>query len=111
MFLTRDQILGSALPVEAVECPEWGGTVHVRTVPVGERLKLEAAIEANKEHPYPCVVLAFALCEEDGTPLFKEADIPLLAKQDPRPLVRAAEVAARLNAIKSAEVDELEKNS
>jgi hypothetical protein len=110
--LTRDQIVATELPREPVECPEWNGTVYVRTVPIGERLELETALETHKELPSAAVVLAYALCDDKGNPLFNgAADAPLLAKQDPRPLVRAAKVAERLNAIKAESIDGLEKNS
>lgn len=108
--LTRDQILGAELPREEVPTPEWGGSVYVRTIPTDDRLKLEQAMEANRDTPFPAVILAFALCDETGKPLFTGDDIALLAKQDPRPMIRAARRAAKLNQITAADLDELEKN-
>jgi hypothetical protein len=119
--LTREQILSSTLPIEEVPTPEWGGSVFVRTVTVADRLALESAIERHKADPFATVILVFTLCDEAGVPLFGEgqkrtpeeiaADVALLNHQNPAPMVRAAKVASRLNAIKSDDLDELEKNS
>lgn len=111
MFLTRDQILGSELPSEEVSTPEWAGKVLVRTLPIGDRLAFEQAVQTHKEKPLPCVLAAFAACDENGTPLFTIDDIDRLCAKDPRPIIRIARAAARLNAVAKDDIDELEKNS
>lgn len=49
-MLNKESILAAAdMPLEAVPCPEWGGTVHVRTMSGTERDAFEAGMLDAKE--------------------------------------------------------------
>lgn len=111
MSVSRDQIFGASLPREEVAVPEWGGNVFVRTLNVTQRLEAEKAIERHKDMPVHGPLLAYCLCDENGVPLFSEADIDGLNGLHVGPMSRCLSVALRLNKIEAGDIAALEKNS
>lgn len=78
MSLTKEQILAQRpRAVEAVDVPEWNGTVHVRKLTIAEQIAMEAEFEPLDENDITgltAVRLAFYLCEETGAPLLTIAE-------------------------------------
>lgn len=108
----REQILAADdLPREAVEVPEWGLTVWVRTITASQRDAFEGALSKDQFADVRARLAAYALCDEDGSPLFTDADIKALGQKSAAALTRISEVAMRLNAVTTKDLDELEKNS
>jgi hypothetical protein len=112
MSLTRDQILAADdLPREAVDVPEWGGRVFVRTLNGLQRDGFETAVK-DKAKVETLVILAVrTVCDETGNLLFSDADVAALLEKNADVVLRICEVALRVNAINKTDIDELEKNS
>ena len=117
--LTRDAILNAAdIQTEAVEVPEWGGTVYVRALTGVERDEYEGSrvsvkgkkVELNYKNTRAKLV---ALCavDEQGSRLFTEEDVPALGRRNAAALNRVFLVAQRLSALGPEDVEDAEKNS
>jgi len=118
--LTRDQILGSTdQRIVAVEVPEWGGTVHVRTMTGRERdewecsliVDLEARTFEHRRDNLRSRLLVRVLCDATGKPLFTAADIAALGEKSGTALDRVYATAATVNRLSRSDIEELEKNS
>lgn len=115
-ILTRQQILeADDLATRDVDCPEWGGTVTVRTMTGTQRDRWEADRvtkdgEVNRVNIRSQAV-ALSLVGEDGELLFTEADVDALGRKSAKALDRVFDVVMKLNGIGAADVEEMEKNS
>jgi len=105
MSLSREQILasrGDRRPVP-VEVEEWGGTVYLKQLTVADQIKLS---EANSPAQMPVAVLVACVCDENGVPLFHEADAQELAQESFSIILKVFAEAARLNGLSTKELDE-----
>jgi len=114
MALTKDQILAAdALGLLEVQVPEWGGSVFVRVMSVGERDSYENDWMVNKNKGvdnFRSKFLQRVLCDEKGDLLFQPDEIDLLAKKSARATIRVWEAAMKHNALSDDDVEELAKN-
>ena len=113
-MLTKDSILQvKDTPYINVEIPEWGGNAFVKTLTGAERLRLEADISQDAKTNGPALtrVVCATLCDEQGRLLFDyPKDIDALNTKSVKVLHRLFDVALKVNALSSKDVDELEKN-
>lgn len=118
-YVTRDQVLSAAdIQTEAVDVPEWGGTILVRGLTGAQRDELErfsVDVKGNgrislKLANYRAKLVSLAAVDEDGQPLFTAADVEALGKKSGVALDRVAEVAARLSGLSSGNVEDATKN-
>lgn len=114
MALSKDQILAADdMGLLEVNVPEWGGSVFVRVMTVGERDSYENDWMVNKNkgvENFRSKFLQRVLCDENGELLFKPEEITLLAKKSARAITRVWESAMRHNALTDGDVEELAKN-
>lgn len=118
MPLSRADILKAKdLKTEAVEVPEWGGTVLVRALTAKERLDISreitgpdgkidrsATLDLQIRLPFLCMV------DESGARLFAdESDLIALQAKSAAALERVFDVAQRLSALSKQAVDETKK--
>ncbi len=107
----RDSILDkNDLPREAVAIPEWGETVHVRTMSARERDAFETDHAKVGAANLRARLAVFTVCHEAGELVFDAADADALGAKSCAALDRIAQVALKLNKITSSDVDALEKN-
>lgn len=101
-------------PREEVDCPEWGGTVFVRTLSAAERDRWEIRCEDLKTKGLLSNVraslLVLTLCDADGKLLFTENDAVELGKKSAAVVDRLFDVARRLNGIGQEQVEAAKKN-
>ena len=121
MLLNREQIQKvHDAAIEDVPVPEWGGTVRLRGMSGVDRDAFEAASllpargksqtrEVNLQNIRARLVACCAI-DEDGQPLFSEADVIWLGKKSGAALDRLADVAKRLSGLTAKDVDDLVKN-
>lgn len=115
--LTRQAILEiDDLKMERFDVPEWGGAVYLRVFSGKERKAWEDSIptEANQIVDGLLVItklVVWAACDETGTQLFTDADIPALQEKSAAALLRVYGRARRLNALTEGDVQGLAKNS
>ncbi|MGA1753581.1 MAG: hypothetical protein ACO395_09550 [Pontimonas sp.] len=114
MALSKEQILAADdMGLLEVEVPEWGGTVFVRVMTVGERDSYENEWMANKSKGvdnFRSKFLQRVICDENGELLFSAGDVESLAKKSARAIARLWESAMRHNALTSDDVEDLAKN-
>lgn len=114
MALTKEQILAADdMGLLEVQVPEWGGSVFVRVMTVGERDSYENDWMVNKSkgvENFRSKFLQRVLCDEKGELLFKASEIELLAKKSARVTIRVWEAAMKHNALSDDDVEELAKN-
>jgi len=98
-----------------VEVPEWGLTVWIKQLTVGERDSFEAeAFAARKgdglmDNPRS-KFLVRTLCDESGKPLCKPEEFAELAALSSKPMERLFEEAQKHNRLTNDDVEELAKN-
>lgn len=112
--LTKDQILAADdLGLLEVDVPEWGGSVFIRVMSVGERDSYENDWMVNKSKGvdnFRSKFLQRVLCDEKGELLFTSDELPALAKKSAAVMGRLWEAAMRHNKLSDADVEELAKN-
>ncbi len=120
-FLTAEQIRAADdLERKVVEVPEWNGSVLIQAFDGPRRARFEMATYASEdteaaraeklELARPALV-ALSIINEDGTPMFTEADIKSLAKKSGAALERIAEEAFKLSRLGKRDVEAAKKNS
>lgn len=98
-----------------VEVPEWGLTVYIKQLTVGERDSFEAeAFAARKgdglmDNPRS-KFLVRTLCDEHGQTLCKPEEFAQLAELSSKPMERLFEAAQKHNRLTDADVEELGKD-
>lgn len=114
MALTKEQILSADdLGLLEVNVPEWGGSVFIRVMSVGERDSYENDWMVNKSKGvdnFRSKFLQRVLCDDKGELLFTAAELPILAKKSAAVMGRLWEAAMRHNKLSDADVEELAKN-
>jgi hypothetical protein len=117
-MMTKDLILAATdSPTEAVDCPEWGGTVHVRTMSGTERDAFEGSMLDAKGKGVSNLsnirarLLVRVLCDDAGNLLFGHGDADALGKKSAKVLDRLFDVAQRVNGLGAKDVAALQGNS
>jgi hypothetical protein len=117
-MLNRDVILqADDLTREEVLVPEWGGTVHVRTMTGMEGESYEEACLAATQDGRTDIkgmrvrLLLMTLCDEKGNCLFAAEDADVLSAKSAAALDRLFQVALRINGLTEEAVKEQEGNS
>ena len=113
MSLNIDDILrADDTEIEAVPCPEWGGTVFVRTITADMRDRLETEFAGlGDKVGIRAAMVAASLCDEQGTFLCPTpAEVQALGKKSAKPMDRLADAVMRLSKLSDAEIEKLAKN-
>jgi len=115
MMLDRDTILAAQdLPMESLNVPEWGGTVHVRVMTGAERDAFEASLIAGGGKTNVANVRArlavLCICDESGQRLFGDDDVTPLGQKSAAALDRIFTVAQRINHIGAHDIEDLAGN-
>jgi hypothetical protein len=114
MGLSKEQILAADdMGLLEVAVPEWGGSVHIRVMTVGERDSYENEWMVNKHKGvdnFRSKFLQRVLCDESGSLLFTADEVSSLANKSARAITRLWNAAMSHNALTDGDVDELAKN-
>lgn len=109
MGLTRDAILSADdLPRREVPCPEWGGSVWVRSITLAERLELMPLVKSDGD--ITAEMVALCACDEAGTRLFALDDAQRLKAKSAAVVQRVALAALELNGLTKGAAEGAEKN-
>lgn len=119
MLLTKDQILqADDRKYQDVDCPEWGGTVRVRSLSGMERDMFETSVVVGKGknrdvnlRNLRAKLVALTVVDGLGEPLFTEPDVKALGEKNAAALDRVFTSAQQLSGLREADVEELVKNS
>lgn len=107
MAINRNELLG--LMRKEVEVPVAGGTIKLREMTAGDRIKLAGMIHGKNAvtTDYASAVLLFTICNDDGSRMFADDEIQLVQSL-PASIVEAAFVAA--SKLNNTDEKEAEKN-
>lgn len=114
-LLSRDAILNAEdRAFEEVDCPEWGGTVRLRSITGAERDRFEQSMMEQRGNSRT-VNLAnararlVALCavDADGAQLFSSEDIRALGRKNAKPLDRLFDACQRLAGLSEEDVKKI----
>ena len=115
MALLDDIILADKKPLKAVEVPDWGLTVYIKQLTVGERDSYESEIfNASKERKGALMddprskFLFRTLCDSEGKPLCKEYS--QLKSLSSRPMELLFQEAQKVNRLTDEDIEELSGN-
>jgi hypothetical protein len=120
MALTKDQILESNdLKNEAVNVPEWGGTVYVRTMTGADRDQFESSMvsvmpDGTRKTDMTNLrakLVALTIVDEAGARLFDTSDMDRLGLKSAAAIERVFAVAQRINGLGGQAEDDAIKNS
>lgn len=99
-MLTRDQIMAAPLPaLAALDVPEWGGAVSLRTLSLHEALAFSAEQDPARR---AVMIIRLCVCSPDGVALFAEADDAWLATRPAAEIQRVALAAMEHNGLTRA---------
>ena len=95
------------------EVPEWSGAVKLRVMTGTERDRFESEfVNGNKSvDMVRAKLVAKCLCDETGSRLFTETEIPQLGEKSAAVLDRLFSECMKLNRFSKEDVDDLAKNS
>lgn len=117
-LLSRDEILSAEdQDFDEVDCPEWGGTVRIRSISGTERDAYEASCiiqkgndrRVNMKNARTKLIVLMAV-DAHGSRLFSEDDIKALAKKNARPIDRLFDSCQKLAGITQDDMDTLTAN-
>lgn len=107
-MLNRDAILSLPFKSEVVSTPN--GDVRVRVISGAARESYEVLVGNNEKGCIRAMWVALAVCNEDGSRMFSDSDIPEIAKLDMSFILPIFDVAMRLNGLAKDSIEEAEKN-
>ena len=118
MTITKEQVLATKPALKEVEVPEWGGSVWIRPVTLGEQGKLaDAGHKFEKADPSARLkgttvkLVIWVVSDENGMPLFADTDLPKLMDQPASVFLRLQDAILELSGLTESARAELEKNS
>lgn len=118
MPLSRSAILAAVdSETEAVDVPEWGDKVYVRSLTGKELddytngLRKQVGNQTVMQPNQHAKLLVRALVDENGVRLFTDRDVEELGKKNAKVLDRLWDVAARLSGLTDEEQEAIEGNS
>ena len=120
----RDAILASDdRPIAPVDCPEWGTTVHVRTMSAGERDEWGRLWDAADKPQDETAALAKTIpkdmashlvlltaCDENGVRVFEPEDLDALTEKNGTVIERIARQSMAHNGLLGSSIGDAEKN-
>jgi hypothetical protein len=113
----REQILAAVdTRTEAVEVPEWGVTVWVRSMTAAEQDAYEQQTRAFGDQRSArlrimTTLIVLAAVDADGRQLFSPEDYDALERKSFASLLRIFQAITRVNAMTAADIEDLRKNS
>lgn len=98
--------------LEQVFVPEWNTDIYLRSITVGERVKLYTLLDdKTTESRLSIWLVMFCLTEADGKRVFTEDDYDLIASKNAKVIDRLGKRAAELNMMMATAVEDSKKNS
>ena len=115
-MLTKDQILAVRPKVKEIDVPEWGGSVFIRPLTLGERGRFAQMAKPCVENPgevsrVQATVARWAICDDQGTPLFDDQGIGELMKRSGEPIANIFDAILAFSGMTPGAAEKLEKNS
>lgn len=109
----RDKILQAPdRATKTMDIPEWGCTVTLKELSVGERLQLWDVLsdDANKDKTLYVFAIIFTLVDEAGNRLFQPEDYDAIACKNADVVLKLGRECALFNRLLSGAIDDAKKN-
>ena len=112
-MLFRSILAASDLNLLEVPVPEWGGSVYVRVMTVGERdaYELEWNRTSGNIEDFRTKFIARCLADATGQRLFTDAEVAALAGKSAKVMNRLWKAAMQHNDLDEPAIQEVAKNS
>jgi len=112
----RDAILGVPVKIRELYVTDWGRKIHVREITSGQRDLYEQRVGGDRttagESPVVrAMLVCFAVCDQSGTRVFSDADIPAVAAMPQGGVDQVFWIAKELGGLNPEAVEDAEKNS
>jgi hypothetical protein len=111
--LTADAIFAANdMHLVPVSVKEWGGTVYIRVMSVGEMEAYQREFAEKREgmDQWRAKLLVRCLCDKDGKTLFTHDQVEKLGTKSVKVMSRLFDAAMKHNAVTEKDVEELAKN-
>lgn len=117
MRLSKAQILAVSPALREVEVPEWGGSVMIRPITLGEQAQLadlgarfekKSTLERMKNGTLK--LIQWSVCDEKGERLFSEEDVSALIDKSASAFLRLQDEILSLSGLTKESREEVEKN-
>jgi hypothetical protein len=113
----RTQILNADdFETEIVDVPEWGVKVTVKSLTIAEQTELTDAVRKRTgksdgeyqidKRKFAPQLLIRTVIDDDGNPVFEQADADALSKKSGKAVARIVKVASRLAGLADDQVEE-----
>lgn len=112
-YLTADAILQAEdFIYDDVECPEWGGTVRIRSLSGAQRATLRKAID-NGNEDIDEMLCVMAIVDDDGNRVLNQKQIGELSRKNTKAISRVAVRVLEISGMRKPDksVADAEKNS
>lgn len=112
-YLTAESILSAEdFTYADVDCPEWGGTVRVRSLSGAQRVTLKKAMDSGQTD-IDEMLCVMSIVDADGNRIFSRSQIGELGKKNTMPITRIAIRALEISGLRepAKSVKDAEKNS
>lgn len=113
-YLSVDAILAAEdFNYTDVECPEWGGSVRVRSLSGGQRSVITQRVQDKNLDDMEELLVIMACVDEDGNRIFTNKDLAALKKKSAAVISRIAKKIMELSGIgnENDKVNAAKKNS
>lgn len=118
MTITKEQVLATKPALKEVEVPEWGGSVWIRPVTLGEQgrlanagAKYEKADPSTRLKGTTVALIIWVVSDENGMPMFSDSDIPSLMNQPAAVFLKLQDAILELSGLTESARAEIAKNS
>jgi hypothetical protein len=110
----KEQIAAAAdRRTQPLEVPEWGCTLHLKELSVGERMKLFdlMADDNNKDKLLYVYAILATVADADGNRIFTTDDYDLIAGKNSDVVLRLGKECANFNKLVGQPIEDAKKNS
>ena len=97
---------------DEVDCPEWNGSVRIRSLSGGQRVELRKAVDSGR-NDIDEMLCVMAIVDEDGNRVLHQNQMSALGKKNTAVITRIANRVLEISGMKDREkaIADAEKNS
>jgi hypothetical protein len=112
--LSRAEFLAAndkGLQEYTIKTEGYGGVVYLKTMSAKEQLDIEKSSRNKNEDNLATKLIVMCVCDEQGNPLFTEADIDAINNKSASVVLELYEAIIHINMKDDRDIEDLAKNS